>query len=58
METDWLSRGATEYALMHRCVLMFYTRLNQWRDGEPNEEGVLHGMADCYAELAGMGCAE
>ena len=56
--TDRLSRGATEYALMWRCVLTFHARLNQWRDGEPNEEGVLHGMADCYAELVEMGAAE
>jgi hypothetical protein len=44
--------------LMWRCVLTFYERLNQWRDGHPNEEGLLHGMADCYAELANMGAAE
>ena len=34
-----------DYLLMWRCLLTFYTRLNQWRDGEPNEEGLLHGMA-------------
>lgn len=45
----------SDYLLMWRAVLLFYVRLNQWRDGEPNEEGVLHGMADCWAELAEMG---
>ena len=47
-----------QYLLMWRTVLLFYARLNQWRDGEPNEEGVLHGMADCWSELVEMGAAE
>ena len=47
-----------QYLLMWRTVLMFYLRLNQWRDGYPYEEGSLQGMADCWAELVEMGAAE
>lgn len=47
-----------DYLLMRRALLIFHTLLNRWWDYDPEEEGLLHGMADCYTELVTMGAAE
>lgn len=47
-----------DFLLMRRALLTFHALLNRWRDGDLHEEGLLHGMADCYSELAMMGAAE
>lgn len=44
-----------DYLLMRRALLTFHALLNRWRDGDPHEEGVLHGMADNWTELVTMG---
>lgn len=47
-----------DFLLMRRALLTFRELLNRWRDGDPHEEGVLHGMADMWSELVTMGASE